>query len=94
LYLFHIELSFLAVVTCSPVTVLRLRQLNSSNGRTALIFQILLIAQESSGWRQQQLLTCCFVHVFELVLETTVRNLTIKMFDFSLLILCLRLNSK
>jgi len=63
--LFHIELSFLAVATCSPVTVLRLTQLNSSNGRTASIFQVLLIAQESSGWRQQQLLTCCFVQVFE-----------------------------
>jgi len=49
LLLFDIELIFLAVAACCPVTVLRLPQLNSSNGRTALIFQILLIAQESSG---------------------------------------------
>ena len=60
-----IELSFLAVAACSPVTVLRLPQLNSSNGRTASIFHLLLLAQESSGWRQQQLLTCCFVQAFE-----------------------------
>jgi len=58
--LFDIELSFLAVPACSLVTVLRLPQLDSSNGWTALIFQILLIAQASSGWRQQQLLMCCF----------------------------------
>jgi hypothetical protein len=60
-----------------------LPQLNSSNGRTALIFQILLIAQGSSWWRQQQLLTCCFVQVFELVLENEVRNVATKMLDFS-----------
>jgi hypothetical protein len=58
LALFDIELMFLAVPACSPVTVLRLAQLNSSNGRTALIFQTLLIAQGSSWWRQQQLLKC------------------------------------
>ena len=48
-----------------PVTVLTLSQLNSSNGQTASIFQLLLIAQGCSGWRQQQLLTCCFVQAFE-----------------------------
>ena len=63
--MFDIELGFLDVPACSLVTVLRLQQLNSSNGRTALIFQILLIAQVSSGWLQQQLLTCVFVQVFE-----------------------------
>jgi len=62
--MFDIELGFLDVPACSLVTVLRLQQLNSSNGRTALIFQILLIAQVSSGWWQQQLLTSIFVHVF------------------------------
>jgi len=62
---FDIELSFLAVPPCSPVTILMLPQLNSSTERTAWIFQILLIAQGSSWWRQQQLLTCCFVQVFE-----------------------------
>jgi len=65
LSLFDMDLSFLAVPACSPVTVLRLAQMNSSNGRTAWIFQILLKAQESSWWLQQQLLTCCFVQVFE-----------------------------
>jgi len=59
-----IELSFLAVPACNSATVLRLPQLDSSNGRTASIFQILLIAQGRSWWRQQQLLTCCFVQVF------------------------------
>jgi len=58
--LFDIELRFLAVPACSLVTVLRLSQLDSSNGRTASIFQTLLIAQASSGWWQQKLLTCCF----------------------------------
>jgi len=49
LLLFDIELSFLAVPHCSPVTVLSLPQLNISNGRTSSIFQILLIAKEN--WR-------------------------------------------
>jgi len=56
--LFDIELSFLALPACSLVTVLRLTRLNSSNGRTASIFQIMLILQASSWWRQEQLLTC------------------------------------
>jgi hypothetical protein len=67
LSLFDIELSFLAVPACNLVTVLRLPQLNSSNGRITSIFQILLIAQGSSGWRQQQLLTGCYFQVFEIV---------------------------
>jgi hypothetical protein len=63
-----IELRFLAVPPCNQVTVLRLQQVISSNGRTALIFHILLIAQARSGWRQQQLLTCFLFRFFNLVL--------------------------
>ena len=91
MHLFNIELSFLAVPACSPVTVLMLPQLNGSNGRTVSIFQILLIAQGRSGWRQQQLLKCCFVQVLELVLENEVRNVATKYSTF--LIFCLFVNS-
>jgi len=72
-----------ALPACSSVTELRLPQLNSSNGRTAWIFQILLLAQGISGWRQQQMLTCCFVQVLNLALESPLGKLATKMFDFS-----------
>ena len=80
--LFDIELRFLAVPACNSVTALRLPQLDSSNGRTDSIFQILLIAQASSGWRQQQLLTGCFVRGFEFGASNTSRKLATEMFDF------------
>jgi hypothetical protein len=80
-----IELSSLAVPTHSPVTVLRLPQLNRSNGRTALIFQIVLIAQGRSWWGQQQLLTCVLFRSLNLVLEIQSENLVTNMFDFLLL---------
>ena len=80
--LFDIELRSLPVPACSPVTVLRLPQLNSSNGRTAWIFQTQLIAQGSSGWRQQQLLTCCFVQGFEFGAWNTSEKIGYKKFDF------------
>jgi len=94
LRLFDIELRFLAVPTCSPVTVLRLPQLNSSNGRIAWIFQILLIGQGSLGWRQQQLMTCYIVQVFEFGTWNTSEKIGYKNVRLSLLILCLRLNRK
>ena len=88
------ELMSLAVPACSPVTVLRLPQLNSSNGRTAWIFQIHLVAQRRSGRRQQQLLTCCFVQVFEFGTWNTSEKIGYKKFDFLFFFLCLRLNRK
>jgi len=92
--LFEIELRLLAVPACSPVTVFRLTQLNSSNGRTAWIFQILLTVQARSWWRQQQLLTCCFVQVFEFGTWKIQWEIGYKNVRHSLPVLCLRLNKK
>jgi hypothetical protein len=92
--LFDIELKFLAVPACSPVTVLRLPQLNSSNGRTAWIFQILLTAQGSSGWRQQQLLTVVLFRFWNEALENSSEETGHKNVRIFLLNFCLRLNSK
>jgi hypothetical protein len=84
-----IELSPLAVPTQNPVTELRLPQLNSSNGRTAFMFQILLIVQGRSWWRQQQLLTCCFDQGFEFGTWKHNELLATQNVRFSLVILCL-----
>jgi hypothetical protein len=42
----------------------------------------MLIAQGRSGWRQQQLLVCCFVQVFEFVTWKPCEKIGLKMFGF------------
>jgi len=92
--LFDIELSFLAVPPCSLFTILMLPLLNSSIERTAWIFQILLIAQGSAGWRQQQLMTCCFVQAFEFGTWKLSEKICYKNVRTFTSFLCLRPNRK